>query len=78
LSRSLEPPPLQCAACGAALPDETPAVCPACGADLTATDSVMLRPTAGSGTRLIAWIALTCIAAMLFLCLWLLLHPVQR
>jgi len=69
-----EPQPLQCAACGIALPDETPTICPACGADLAATDSVMLRATAGRGTRAIAWSAIASLAAILLAAIWLLFN----
>ncbi len=73
-----EPQPLQCAACGLALSDDTPAICPACGADLAAPNSVMLHATAGRGTRLIAWLALASLAAILLAAMWLLFrHPAR-
>ncbi len=73
-----EPQQLRCAACGIALPDETPTICPACGADLAAPDSVMLHATAGKGTRLIAWLALGSLTAILVAAMWLLFqHPAR-
>lgn len=53
-----------CGSCGAALPDEAPPTCPTCRAPLNA-GSVAYAPAPTRGVRLIAWLAIGLISALL-------------